>query len=338
MKTTIFLPQKINIGYDERDDTYSGKLAYVICFDESGKLKKEKSWEKWRDKKLGNDIYENVPTSGFVLNKKVGGYKSYWNIRQTMIRVYDPRGFEFEITPANLLYILENCTSTKGKGLEGEFVYGWEGTELVLVPVDSPDYQELTKINELLHAQNFVKAKELKIGATYLSRDNVEHIYMGRFDEYEYGKKKDKQSFYFYKKEGDYFTILPSIAQKFVAVISDDCADNYSDLFEKLEYNVSYSPVDENAYEYVPYTLEDFIAGVSSRPWYFYCYNGHKTRFQVRQDYYSKGYYAGDAEKHDWYYGDHRPNPVTLEEIFNRITPMYRKAYLVNGKFYREEK
>jgi hypothetical protein len=42
------------------------------------------------------------------------------------IVVYDPRGFEFEISIPNLLYILQECTSTKGKGLDGEFVYlGW---------------------------------------------------------------------------------------------------------------------------------------------------------------------------------------------------------------------
>jgi hypothetical protein len=52
-----------------------------------------------------------------------------------MVRVYDPRNFEFEISVANLLYILEETSSLKGKGLEGEFVYAWEGKELVLLPV-----------------------------------------------------------------------------------------------------------------------------------------------------------------------------------------------------------
>jgi hypothetical protein len=36
---------------------------------------------------------------------------------------YMTRGFEFEISIPNLLYILQECTSTKGKGLDGEFVY-----------------------------------------------------------------------------------------------------------------------------------------------------------------------------------------------------------------------
>ena len=104
---SIFIPNKINVGYQNREGTYTGKLAYVIYYDERGKLRKETSWQNWRDKNIPNNEYENVPTEGFVLNKKVGGYKSDWNFRQTYSRIYDPRGFEFEITIDNLLWILE---------------------------------------------------------------------------------------------------------------------------------------------------------------------------------------------------------------------------------------
>ena len=38
MKTNIFIPTKINVGFQERKDTYTSKLAYVIYFDEKGKL------------------------------------------------------------------------------------------------------------------------------------------------------------------------------------------------------------------------------------------------------------------------------------------------------------
>ena len=34
MKSNIFIPQKINVGYQNRSDTYTGKLAYVIYYDE----------------------------------------------------------------------------------------------------------------------------------------------------------------------------------------------------------------------------------------------------------------------------------------------------------------
>ena len=182
MKTNIFVPKKINVGFQNRKDTYSGKLAYVIYFDEKGKLRKETSWNGWRDENIPNEIYDNEPTEGFVLNKKVGGVEECWgwDPRKTYTRVYDPRGFEFEITVPNLLWILENCNCIKGKGLEGEFVYGWDGKELLLVPVDSPDYQEIQAKNKIIHNNEFIKAKDLVLGATYEMLNGERYVYMGK--------------------------------------------------------------------------------------------------------------------------------------------------------------
>lgn len=185
MNSTIFIPQKIRVGFQERSDTYTKKLAYVIYYDEKGKLRKEASWQSWRDKKIEPDEHENTPMEGFVLNKKVGGYASDWgNFRQAYVRVYDPRGFEFEITVPNLIYILEHTSSIKGKGLEGEFVYGWDGPDLLLIPTCAPDYKALAELNDKRFEKKSVKVKDLKIGATYLTRGNMHYIYLGKFDFY----------------------------------------------------------------------------------------------------------------------------------------------------------
>ena len=39
MKSNIFIPKAINVGYQNRSSTYTGKLAYVIYYDEKGKLR-----------------------------------------------------------------------------------------------------------------------------------------------------------------------------------------------------------------------------------------------------------------------------------------------------------
>lgn len=187
MNTTIFVPKTINVGYQNRNGTYTGKLAYVVYTDNKGKLRKEASWNSWRDHNIEPNAFDNVPTSGFVLNKKVGDYVSDWNHRQAYCRVYDPRDFEFEITIENLLYILENANSIKGKGLEGEFVYGWDGKDLILIPVESPDYKQIAEYNSLIHNNLSIKGKDLIIGATYLTKNNTELIYIGRYDYYSSG-------------------------------------------------------------------------------------------------------------------------------------------------------
>lgn len=184
MKSTLFLPKKIKIGYQNRTDTYTKKLAYVIYYDNKGMLRKEKSWESWRDKSIEPDEFDNIPTEGFVLNKKVGDYADRWGHRQAYTRVYDPRGFEFEITIENLLYILENTSCIKGKGLEGEFVYAWDGKELVLIPTCSPDYKDIVEYNEILQEKKKFNSKNLIPGATYLTRNNDEEVYLGRYPVY----------------------------------------------------------------------------------------------------------------------------------------------------------
>ena len=45
MNSTLFLPKKIKVGYQKRDSTYTGKLAYVIYYDQKGKLKEDKKTE-----------------------------------------------------------------------------------------------------------------------------------------------------------------------------------------------------------------------------------------------------------------------------------------------------
>lgn len=186
MKTQLNIPDRIKVGYQKRGDTYTGQLAYVVYFDNKGVLRKEQSWEGWRDKKIEANEFENKPISGFVLNKGVGGQReSYgWNARNEYIRIYDPRNFEFEISVANLLFILREANCHKGKGLEGEFVYAWDGKDLVLLPTTSAEYQNSVVFTELKTKK--VAAKELIIGATYETKDQQKVVYLGQFINFHY--------------------------------------------------------------------------------------------------------------------------------------------------------
>lgn len=171
MKDKLIVPKSVKVGFQKRSDTYTGKLAYVIYTDAKGVLRKEKSWSSWRDQKIDPIDYDNVPTSGFVLNKDVGGKRnswSSWDTRMEKVRVYDPRGFEFEITIPNMLFILQECTSTKGKGLEGEFVYGWDGTELILIPTCCLEYQKSLNFTDYQNLK--VSTKDLKAGYLYKNK------------------------------------------------------------------------------------------------------------------------------------------------------------------------
>jgi hypothetical protein len=65
------------------------------------------------------------------------------------------------------------------RGLEGEFVYAWNGTELVLLPTCSQEYQDALVFTGLQAEK--VAAKDLKLGFSYLTKKQETLIYLGRF-------------------------------------------------------------------------------------------------------------------------------------------------------------
>ena len=250
MNEQLFIPTRIKVGFDKREDTYTKMLAYVIYYDAKGKLRKEGSWEGWRDKKIAPQEYDNIPTEGFVLNKQVGGGGGYhydWGGRMEKVRVFDPRGFEFEITTDNLLFILQEATSTKGKGLEGNFVYAWSGKDLVLIPCDCEEYRKSQSYTTGLSGK--VSTKDLIPGCIYSTKKQEELIYLGKFnfaDHDYYGfsvtkghvfarkitKVKHKRRSWEYEEELEPFVcISPSTLS---AKITDTPVDNYAELMENF--------------------------------------------------------------------------------------------------------
>lgn len=171
------IPKKLKVGFQKRTDTYSGKLAYVVYLNSKNEIAKEKSWSGWIDKKIPVEDYDNEPMEGFVLNKKAGDYNSGWNHRMAKCRVFDPRGFEVEISIDNLLYILQECTSSKGKGLEGEFIYAWSGKDLVLLPTCSPDYEASKNLEA---KKEKIGNKDLNLGSAYKGKEANYLVYLGK--------------------------------------------------------------------------------------------------------------------------------------------------------------
>lgn len=302
-----FIPQKIKVGFQERDDTYTGKLAYVIYFDEKGTLRKEKSWEEWRSHRITPVEFNNVPTEGFVLNKKVGGEQTDWYYRNTYVRVYDPRNFEFEITIPNLLFILENTSAIKGKGLEGKFVYGWDGAELILIPTDNPTYNSLKKLQDLKFNKNTISTKDLVIGATYLHKSNEPYVYMGVFDHYKckwgWDEKNTKNNHIFMYPDLSCYENLDSmndnvkayktLGNNFINVEDAKCTPRYTELMDFLECLPCFSPyTKKNIFK--GYTLEYFKEDLKRKEYLtFYSRKsaknlelaGMKARFVLEGDY-----------------------------------------------------
>ncbi len=247
MNNKLFIPQKLKVGFQKRNDTYTKKLAYIIYYDEKGNLRKEISWEGWRDKKIPAQEIENKPHSGFVINKDVQRSSEWFGSGRNMIRIYDDRGMEFEITCDNLVFILMTTNCHK-RGLEGEFVYAWQGKELILLPTACEEYKTSIKFSSLKTEK--ISKKDLIPGCSYKSKDMEDFIYLGFFDchfvrgEYSNGYKSYLYSNYTEKQHAfinnknkiTFFKGLTKIASK----ISNSPVSNYAvlmDLFNNSKYS-----------------------------------------------------------------------------------------------------
>lgn len=175
MKSTLIVPEKIAVGFQVRADTFTKKLGFVVRY-EKNRLTKQVSWDGWRDKDIPHIDCENEPTEGFFVNKGFHRQGYYWGGRD-MIRIWDPRGFEFEITPANLTYILRFCDIVDTE-IKGSLVYAWDKADLVLLPVVSDSY---TVSVEFTKGRGKYKAEKIIPGRRYKRMGHPgEVIYLGK--------------------------------------------------------------------------------------------------------------------------------------------------------------
>jgi hypothetical protein len=247
--SSLFIPKKIRVGYQHRDGTYTKKLAYVIYYDLKGKLHKEKSWLGWCDAKIPYDEYDNEPTDGFVLNKGIQRYGwSHFSSNRSYIRIYDPRGIEFEITPENLIGILMETTCSR-RGLDGQFVYAWQGDKLVLLPCGSEEYQK-AMANTKRQAMS-VSARDLKPGCSYMTKKGSDVIYIGRFNWFEwsrygnYGRKSKKMHIFAHPQKPSYgHKFFPKSDATFLAACNNpDPLPEYAELLDEFNGDIHSSVI-----------------------------------------------------------------------------------------------
>lgn len=355
----LYIPKNIYVGFQERNNTYTGKLAYVIYTDENGKLRKETSWNRWKSDKIPVEKFDNVPTEGFVLNKTVGGYKSDWNFRQSYVRVYDPRGFEFEITIDNLLFILECAACDPGKGLSGKFVYSWNGSDLVLLPTTAKNYSDIKEYTKKVN-NNKIYAKDLVLGNIYIDKKQDRYVYVGRFPYihyyYEkipieeknvglYGRRilynsvqrstlKGKRYFFVRIYNDNKLGSVTAVTglRKFIDV-EDTPYENYPEVFEKVERSEMYSDLLAGRTEEVLYTKEQIlqIEEIITNKSYYYRYIQLKSKPNL--DYIKLDYKDG---KFDVAVGHFNPSLDVQYDTLLDLTGdiCYTNTYLENGKLY----
>lgn len=258
MHNQMYIPKTITVGFQKRSDTFTGKLAYIIYTDHTGKLRKAASWNSWRDDKIEALTFDNTPQPGFTLNKGVKR-DGHWGSGRSMIRVWDPRDFEFEISVSNLIGVLMHADVSK-RDITEPCVFAWWGTDLILLPTNSVEYQESVK-----HTEKQVKkfsSKDLKAGYTYeIKKEPKNVVYLGLFEQYEptlideqqpdertyyqlntrfEQRKKKSKAHVFYNLEGGFIETKSSATAYLANVISEEIHGDFPAMMDKY-YGLDHS-------------------------------------------------------------------------------------------------
>lgn len=239
----LFIPSRIKVGFQTRTECFTGQLAYIIYYDSTGKLRKEKSFNGWIDPAIPTLELDNVLRSGFILNKDVTRDSwSHYSSGRSMIRVYDDRGFEFEITPSNLLFILMNTNCNK-RELEGEFIYAWDGKELVLLPANCEEYKAANQFTSLQGKK--IGVRDLVPGCIYQTKKQVNLTYLGKYDWYDYtwcNKSYEVVKRYVFINDINKLVPLTGLTSLSVK-LNELPVDNYVDLLEIMNCSKNISPI-----------------------------------------------------------------------------------------------
>lgn len=229
--------------------------------------------------------------------------------------------------------------------MEGEFVYGWDGKDLVLIPTSSPDYKDLMQHSNLLKENKKFKGKDLKIGATYLTKENVKMVYLGRFDVYKRnwrnGVVENKGKRYWFGCMEEKYNRIESLSSlnKIVDIVDESTNKNYTMLFEMMKSNYEYSPYDKTKDKYEDFDVEYIKKRLDYEKCYdsgFKCYDRNKNSHHLKL---SDDNTIIDIIKDGnwWRNAKYIDTKLTLEEYIEKYGIGNINEYLKNGKFYRRK-
>lgn len=112
-KIKLYDVKDIIVGFNYREDTYSGKLGFISYSNNGKKLINEASFKRWTNKNIPIQSMNNVLVNGFVLSK-ANMHQLY---QQTIgfVRVFHPEGFDFEIPLDNIYYLMQYTLIDRGQ-------------------------------------------------------------------------------------------------------------------------------------------------------------------------------------------------------------------------------
>lgn len=221
MADLIKRPDEFYVGF-KAQGVNEPHLAFLTPFDTTAAFKKRKDTvDNWADTYIVvNGRYtkdtgipainvRNEPLLGFKISesvKRTGG----WNSGNVVWRIYDPRGFEWEIPSANLAQIITQTGISAGGVINGRCLIGRLGANNILIPEGTDLWDQMLTDMETRHKKAIAKViTDLHPGDAITLKDGSEGFYLGKRkmmltvpDDLEAFKEHGSSSYTYYRKLG----------------------------------------------------------------------------------------------------------------------------------------
>jgi hypothetical protein len=192
LNTNIKIFSELYVGLKDQGIN-SPKLGFATPLEKGAAFIKRKStvdnWAKTNAYNPETKKYEQtVAHANVVSNELRPGFKVtddvrriYWGGGNIVWRVFDPAGFELEISSANLMAIIQVCGIQPGGIINGNCCWGRDGANNILLHESSDVYQNSFKNAEDLKLSKGVSQKDVVVGAKYILQNGGTAIYLGKF-------------------------------------------------------------------------------------------------------------------------------------------------------------
>lgn len=175
---SIKLPDQFYCGFLQRDE--DELLGFLTPFGTDQAFEKRKytvdRWAKSNRNKTPIDpkVFDNELLEGYRLDRHIKRYG--WNGGNVVVRVEDPRGFEAEISVANLCKLIENNTIENGL-IKAKCIWGRDGAQNILLAENSQPY--IVAIQNTERQKKKISLKDVVAGNEILLQNGKKGIYLG---------------------------------------------------------------------------------------------------------------------------------------------------------------
>jgi len=210
-----FIPAKVLVGVKPRDNWDSNEinLSFFTYKGEDGKIKKENSWNNWRDQLLAPIELDNVLLDGFSLLNTTKRSSDWFGTGRSVWRIQHPSGYTFEIDSSNFEGIIQSVGINAGGSIAGKCILVWRGQKLLLAPEKSVLYKESSAATK--RQLSTIDINDVKIGSKVRLKDNTTGIYLGKFKGLFASHPRDESYITYYNWYDKYFILLDKVKSSY---------------------------------------------------------------------------------------------------------------------------